>query len=550
MYCARQLIFSTLFAKPGTAQFVKLTSRYFSKCTTMFCHTKSLPYTVKAEESLTVLNYDGIVYVSGAKCGSEKHPDSLRTSLQRLAKIDAAAETKVSVLEVELPAARLVYSPVGPLNADYDDVRSYEDAAEKGIKRALEAGVKEPLLLLPQAEKSVQLVTLLGALKALYVPLQLREDVPSKSSKVKNIGVVGSCDLREVIKNAVAIESGRWTARDIGGGDPERMAAPRVEEYVRKLFEGNTQICIDTVSDESVLCQEYPLFAAVNRAASVIERHKGRIIYLTYDSGDTISQTLFLVGKGITYDTGGADIKAGGIMAGMSRDKCGAAAVAGFMQVAALLKPKSTKIVGALCLARNSVGENCYVADEVITSRSKVRLRVGNTDAEGRMVMADVLCKMREIAMNEVNPHLFTIATLTGHAVLTYGENYTVLVDNGPAREEQSAQKLQAVSESVGDMIEISTVRREDFEFIKDKAEVADVLQSNNEPSSRTPRGHQFPAAFLLRVSGLDKNGIGSDKPMKYTHVDIAGSSGSLPNEPTGCPVVGFSTYFLLPHVN
>lgn len=56
------------------------------------------------------------------------------------------------------------------------------------------------------------------------------------------------------------------------------------------------------------------------------------MIYLTYE-GSSVKETLFIVGKGVTYDTGGADIKAGGIMAGMSRDKCGAAAVAGFMKV-------------------------------------------------------------------------------------------------------------------------------------------------------------------------------------------------------------------------
>lgn len=66
----------------------------------------------------------------------------------------------------------------------------------------------------------------------------------------------------------------------------------------------------------------------------VIERHQGRIIFLTYEPQDTskVTDTLMFVGKGVTYDTGGADIKAGGVMAGMSRDKCGAAAVAGFMK--------------------------------------------------------------------------------------------------------------------------------------------------------------------------------------------------------------------------
>ncbi len=73
-------------------------------------------------------------------------------------------------------------------------------------------------------------------------------------------------------------------------------------------------------------------------------------------------------------------------MAGMSRDKCGAAAVAGILKACSILKPKGVKVVGAMCVVRNSVGENCYVSDEIITSRAGVRLRVGNTDAEVSML--------------------------------------------------------------------------------------------------------------------------------------------------------------------
>ena len=58
------------------------------------------------------------------------------------------------------------------------------------------------------------------------------------------------------------------------------------------------------------------------------------------------------------------------------------------------LKPTNVDVVGALCMVRNSVGSDAYVADEIVTSRAGVRIRVGNTDAEGRMAMADVLCKV------------------------------------------------------------------------------------------------------------------------------------------------------------
>jgi leucyl aminopeptidase len=99
-----------------------------------------------------------------------------------------------------------------------------------------------------------------------------------------------------------------------------------------------------------------------------------------------VDKTLFLIGKGITYDTGGADVKVGGIMAGMHRDKCGAGFVAGFFKILSILKPKGLKVYGTLCLARNSMGEESYVADEIITSRAQRRVRVVNTDCEGLLI--------------------------------------------------------------------------------------------------------------------------------------------------------------------
>ena len=66
---------------------------------------------------------------------------------------------------------------------------------------------------------------------------------------------------------------------------------------------------------------------------------------MTYVGEGPIEKTIMLVGKGVTYDTGGADIKAGGVMAGMHRDKCGSAAVAGFMHVVHRLRPKNLKVI-------------------------------------------------------------------------------------------------------------------------------------------------------------------------------------------------------------
>ncbi|XP_047475065.1 putative aminopeptidase W07G4.4 isoform X1 [Penaeus chinensis] len=505
--------------------------------------SKRIPCEIKAERSLSSEDYDGIVLVTDAlsKLGSGFEP--LAAALKSQAEFDSSVEKDGACVKVNLPAGRLIFAPTGPLNRDYDDVRRFADAAASGIKRAIKVGVKRPLLIRApdQSFKHADLVTLLGALHALYVPLEIREDVPEKITKIQSLGFLGS---DKIVQLALALESGRSVARDVGGSDPERMAPPRVEEYVRKVFEG-TKVKVDVVSDDAKLVKEYPLFSAVNRCAKGVPRHQGRIIYLTYEGAGPIEQTLMLVGKGVTYDTGGADIKAGGVMAGMHRDKCGSAAVAGFMQILAKLQPANIKVIGTMAMVRNSVGSECYVADEIITSRAGVRVRVGNTDAEGRMAMADVLCHMKEMAVNEVNPYLMTIATLTGHCVLAYGEAYTAIIDNGSARLAGLSQKLQASGEEVADPFEISSMRREDFDFHCGKSEYEDVLQCNNAPSSRTPRGHQTPSAFLVMSSGLDKHGKESSKPLKYSHLDIAGSSGPFPGIPTGAPILAMAHAFI-----
>ena len=75
----------------------------------------------------------------------------------------------------------------------------------------------------------------------------------------------------------------------------------------------------------------------------------------------------------------------------------------------------------------------------------------------------------------------------------------------GPAQLQRVAQQVQEAGHLMGDMFEISTIRREDYAFHKGKSEYEDVLQCNNLPSSRTPRGHQAPAAFIILASGLSK---------------------------------------------
>lgn len=371
--------------------------------------------------------------------------------------------------------------------------------------------------------------------------------MPARRLQVNVLGVHHSnADrLQSVLHEAMSIEHGRYVARDIGGGDPERMCPPNVATYCHQLFGNSKSIQMRVVDDPAVFRKDYPLFAAVNRAASSVARHTGRIIFLEYKPPTVARKTVILVGKGVTYDTGGADIKAGGVMAGMSRDKCGAAAVGGFMALVQERQPADVHVIGVLCMVRNSVGEECYVSDEVITARSGVRVRVGNTDAEGRMCMADALCEMRDRAVSLPDPHLYTIATLTGHAHLAVGVGYSICMDNGPARAANHSTDLKRIGDAYGDPFEVSTIQREDFAAHAGQILGEDVLQANNLPSSKTARGHQTPAAFMILASGLKEHGLGSAKPLKYSHLDIAGSAGDLPLTPTGAPILALAQLHL-----
>ncbi|MGM0524991.1 MAG: M17 family metallopeptidase [Pseudomonadota bacterium] len=454
------------------------------------------------------------------------------------------------VTQPEVPGKRLIVSPTGPLNRDFDDVRQVFDAAARAAKIAQDAGARHPVLMLNAVDindpryQQAHLAAYLGLCQALYQPLEAREAHGEDAIEpTSNVTLIGSLDADW----AMAIEAGKRVARDLAGTEPERMAPPRFAEYCRQAF-AHTPVKVSVIDDFQQLQHEYPLAAAVGRASVSVERHRPCVIRLEY-KGSKPERTVMFAGKGIVYDTGGADLKVGGHMAGMSRDKGGAAAVAGFVKTVAEVQPSHLNVIAEIGAVRNSIGSDAFVADEIITGHSGKRVRIGNTDAEGRLVMADLLSHLREeAAASELPSDLYTVATLTGHAALSKGP-YTALVPNGYARRQQLAQQLFDSGESYGDPAEISWSRREDFDFVKGHTLCDDLLSSNNGPSATTPRGHQFPMAFLVGVSGLDAHGIDSDKPINYVHVDIAGSGiegGDWQHgKPTAAPVTCLAGHYL-----
>jgi len=471
--------------------------------------------------SLDCASHDALIIISDDFSHIPNTP--LRDAILNQAQVDSRIGNQVTLLVIA--GKRVVLAPTGPLNRDYDDVRRYFDAAKLAINEAKASGSVNPAIYLPALNTDSRYqhaleVAYLGACQALWQPLEAREFHGHSIEPIPQIGLIDANE--QTIKAVNALAAGQYAARDLCGTEPERMAPPRFADYCTELFE-NSAVSVDVIDDLAAIDKHYPMLSTVARASYAVERHHPRVVKLEYVPEGEVTRTLMFVGKGLVYDTGGADLKVGGFMAGMSRDKGGAASVAGFMKAVADYQPKGVKVIAFLAVVRNSIGSDCFVPDEIITSREGVRVRIGNTDAEGRLAMGDLLSEMKDLAKNEINPTLFTVATLTGHAARAMGP-YGAYVENGPARSANISRQLADCGDLWADGAEVSRSRREDYDFIKPRTLADDVLSSNNAASAVTARGHQFPMAFLAVVGGLDKHGNESTLPLPYVHMDIAGS--------------------------
>lgn len=428
-----------------------------------------------------------------------------------------------------LPGERLVVAPMSMLTDDTEDVRLVAEAVASATNRAVDAGAKKPLVwvIAPPAARFAHAreVAALAALGTQWSSVEARE--AGKSAKgAELVGVVGLDEAR--IDTLTAIEHGRTLCRDITGTEPERMAPRRIAELCVQTF-SSAGVGVEVEHDVS----SYPLVAAVARASMRVERHRPCVVKLSYVPDKPAPYTVILAGKGVTYDMGGADLKTDGHMAGMSRDKGGAGAVAGLVLAAARAK-LPVRVIGLLGLVRNSIGEDAFVSDEIITARSGVRVRIGNTDAEGRLVLSDLLAAARSHADPSTPTLLLSIATLTGHVYRAFGP-YAGVIGNGPAKRLGVMDRIDEFGEMWAEPVERSRPRREDYAFVAPRSGAEDVVSANRLASVNTPRGHQFPFAFIDIASGLR----GGALPL--VHMDISGVAVDPPDwqfgRPTGHPI-------------
>jgi leucyl aminopeptidase len=303
---------------------------------------------------------------------------------------------------------------------------------------------------------------------------------------------------------AAAIIDGVWLGRDLINTPSNDMGPQELEEAARALGQ-RFGAKVSSIVGDDLLKQNFPMIHAVGRASP----RAPRLIDLTWGRADARKVTL--VGKGIAFDTGGLDIKPSSAMLLMKKDMGGAAAVlaAAHMIMAAGLDVRLRVLIAS---AENSIAGNAFRPGDVLTSRAGKTVEIGNTDAEGRLVLADALA----LADEEAPDMIMSYATLTGAARVALGPELPPLFTDDDA----FAAEIMAAGDRVADPVWRLPLWPS-YEANLDSP-VADMNNVSDGPFA----GAITAAIFLRRFVGQAR---------KYAHFDIYGwRPGPKPLGPKG----------------
>ena len=289
--------------------------------------------------------------------------------------------------------------------------------------------------------------------------------------------------------------------------------AERIEKDVKSALKGKG-VKVKVLGMKELKQENMNLFLAVNAGSA----YDPRLVHLTYTPKKVTKNTKHyaLVGKGLTFDTGGYSLKPGGAMMGMKYDMGGSATVYGAFR-AAVLNDAPYKITCILGMTDNAVNESATMPDSIVKGRNGMTVEILNTDAEGRLVLADCL----DYACDQKPDYIIDAATLTGACLVALGSEVCAALGNDDKFTKDVLKAAKANDEYMWEL-PIIPEWRDDM-----KSKVAD-LKNIGTPARA---GTATAAAFL-------ENFIKND--IKWTHLDIAGVCTDQKHLPY-CPPKGAS---------
>lgn len=270
--------------------------------------------------------------------------------------------------------------------------------------------------------------------------------------------------------------------------------AKRVEADVKKNLKG---VKIKILNKAQIKKEKMGLFLSVNAGSA----YEPRLVHLTYEPARSNSKTkhIALVGKGITFDTGGYCIKPGASMAGMKNDMGGSATVYGAFR-AAVLEKAPVKITCILAMTDNAINSLATVPDAIVAGRNGKTVEILNTDAEGRLILADAV----DYACDQKPDFIIDAATLTGAALVALGNQVCAILGNDQKWVNEILKAAQDQDEYMWQLPIINEWRQD----IKSK--IADLRNIGTPMRAGTAIGAAFIEEFV-------KNDI------KWAHLDVAG---------------------------
>ncbi len=259
-----------------------------------------------------------------------------------------------------------------------------------------------------------------------------------KTDQFGAIELAATDAAKDTLAQATAIAAGVQLARELGNLPPNICTPAYLAEAAKKITDAHSNVTLQVL--ERAEMEKLGMGALLGVAAGSTQPPK--LIVLRYRGTDERHKPYALVGKGITFDTGGISLKPGAGMEEMKFDMCGAAGVMGAFQTAVQLKLK-LNLICVVPAVENMPGGSAYRPSDVVTTMSGKTVEVLNTDAEGRLILCDALTYVQQFEPQVI----IDVATLTGACVVALGKHASGLL----SKHDDLADELLAAGEATLD---------------------------------------------------------------------------------------------------
>jgi len=435
------------------------------------------------DKNITKVNADVEIIITA--------PENLSKSndIKLLEKVNFKAQDEEVILLLE---KQKIY--VGCEDNSYDAIAIAIAAAIKELKKTTFSSAK---VLLENDDENILKPLVEGAFLGEYEFLKYKAK-KENSNKIKLSIVCKKLTtlLVNTLEDSVIIASSVNKVRDFVNTIPNDFFPKAMSREAKKIAK-NEDVSVKIHGEDYLDNNKMHTMLAVGRASI----HESQLIHLTYKPKNA-TKKIVLVGKGLTYDSGGLSLKPADGMLGMKSDKGGGCAVLGIINAVSLLK-LPIEVHGIIGAVENMIGGDAYKPDDVLIAKNGTSIEIKNTDAEGRLVLADCLCYAQEQV--EDLDYIFDFATLTGAAMVGVGQYTTAIMGN------DTSLKCSAVGTALraGELATNLPFNRHLRKLIK--SDIADIANLGT-----TRLGGAITAGIFLDTFITKKN------KNKWLHFDIA----------------------------